>query len=539
MMGRILTTLLLGAWAAAAQTGSIGGVVYDAGTGKPMADVNVFASPGAIRTTTDGHGHYALRDLNPGQYTIHANAGQGFGAHGSKAIALNAGQDIETADFHLIRQGEISGKVLDENKDPVTGIAVSLVAREYALGTLRYVFASGATTDDQGEYRLQRVEPGRAYLVMAGKERRQLDAISNVPVNPKLRKPALIPTYYPDTPSMEGAQTVVLRAGERREGMDIHMSRGPSYCIDGVLETGSGPGALHFFIGARQPTSGTSGDGGFFTMPPGGLLGPDGKIRICDLSPGEYRITAVHLSQNPQSAPLFFGSGVAAIADKDLHNVRVQARPLAHLSGEVLWAATPPDKPVESKLSIWLEPLTRAQWQGETTQTESSIPGEFSLPSLLMDDFKARLRGLSGGMYLKDITYAGVSVLHEPLRLGGAVGNASMRIVLARDGGSVTVKIADKDGNPVPDSYVLVMPADSNSEASLADTLISGQTDQNGAYTSVALAPGKYYVLASTVAINKSPESIGTLWRARSHATETDVGPNATVQLTLTPTTLN
>jgi hypothetical protein len=83
------------------------------------------------------------------------------------------------------------------------------------------------------------------------------------------------------------------------------------------------------------------------------------------------------------------------------------------------------------------------------------------------------------------------------------------------------------------------MPADSNSEASFADTLISGQTDQNGTYTSVALAPGKYYVLASPMAIDKSPESIGTLWHARSHATEIDVGANATVQLTLTPTTLN
>jgi hypothetical protein len=83
------------------------------------------------------------------------------------------------------------------------------------------------------------------------------------------------------------------------------------------------------------------------------------------------------------------------------------------------------------------------------------------------------------------------------------------------------------------------MPADSNSEASLGDTLISGQTDQNGTYTSVGLAPGKYYVLASTVAIDKSPENISTLWHARSRGTEIGVEPNATVQLTLTPTTLN
>jgi hypothetical protein len=539
-MRKTLITMLLAAGAALAQaTGSITGVVYEAGTKTPMADADVVSRPGQIRAKTDAHGHYTLRDLSPGQHTVGVHAGQGRGAHASRVITVNAGQDLAMVDFYLPGQGEIAGRILDESKEPLPGMSVYLVAREYSLGALRYVFASMTTSDDQGEYHLQRAEPGRAYLVMSEKKRAKLDAISDVPLIPKLRKPAPVPIYYPDTPYIEGAQPVVLRAGEHREGMDIHLSRGPSYCIDGVLETGSGPGALHFFIGARQPGSGASGDGGFFTMPPGGVAGTDGKIRVCDLSPGEYQITAMSWPAKPQDPPPFFGTAVTAITDKDVHNVRLTAHPPVRLSGEVVWAATPPDKPVESKLSIWLEPLTRASWQGETTQTESSIPGEFSLPFLLMDDFRARLHGLSGGMYFKEITYAGVSVLHEPLRVGSAMGNASLRIVVARDGGFAAVKVADKDGNPVPDSYVLVMPADSNSEASFADTLISGQTDQNGTYTSVALAPGKYYVLASPMAIDKSPESIGTLWHARSHATEIDVGANATVQLTLTPTTLN
>ena len=137
-MSRIWIILLLSA-PAFAQTGSISGVIHEAGTGKPMEDVSVFASPGQAGTKTDAHGHYALRDLNPGRYTIHVWADS---IYASKVVALGTGQDLSSVDFHLHGASEISGKVLDENKEPLSGMAVFLIAREYSLGTLRYVFTS-------------------------------------------------------------------------------------------------------------------------------------------------------------------------------------------------------------------------------------------------------------------------------------------------------------------------------------------------------------------------------------------------------------
>ena len=66
-------------------------------------------------------------------------------------------------------QGRISGRVLDQNKEPVVGVSVSLVAREYSYGALRLVFGGQGGTDDQGEYVIERVQPGRAYALMAQK----------------------------------------------------------------------------------------------------------------------------------------------------------------------------------------------------------------------------------------------------------------------------------------------------------------------------------------------------------------------------------
>lgn len=65
--------------------------------------------------------------------------------------------------------------------------------------------------------------------------------------------------------------------------------------------------------------------------------------------------------------------------------------------------------------------------------------------------------------------------------------------------------------------------------------MILGQTDQNGAWTSDRLAPGKYYALARRTAPDKSPESIADLWRNRHRAKELDLAPNAHLDLALSP----
>ena len=538
-MRKVVAVFALAVTAAVAQdapqtkpaTGSISGVVKDEGTGTPMPEVQVSVNPTQTETTTDSQGRYILRDLAPGTYRV--------AAHGQttavKHVTLAAGQDLASIDLQLRALGQISGKVLDENKEPIPGIRVFLVAREYRLGALRYVFAGTGETDDRGEYHLQRVEPGRAYLIMAEKRARKLEAISSIPADPKLRKRVPAPTYYPDSTSLDGGQPVTLRAGEHREELDIRMARSASYCMEGVLEANGAPAALFFQIHQQQPTSGRSGGGGFYTGSPSGTCGPDGKIRICDLHPGDYQLTAALFSEADESVP-FFGTTTFSIMDRDVRGIKVGARPRLAVPGEVVWYGPPPEQPVSSKISVFVDPLTRARWGSDASgDVKSSIPGNFSLPGLLLDDYELRVHGIPHNLYLKDITYGGVSILHEPLGVGTAMGNATLRVIVAPDGGYVSAKVADKDGNPVPDSYVLIVPSSATSESALAANLTSGQTDQNGVYSSDMLAPGKYLVLANSAPVDSTPESIGKLLRSRSHAQEIEIAANRTVQITLPP----
>jgi hypothetical protein len=172
---------------------------------------------------------------------------------------------------------------------------------------------------------------------------------------------------------------------------------------------------------------------------------------------------------------------------------------------------------------------------GEEISAQPSIPGEFSFSGLLVDGYQVRLLGTPREFYVKEMTYGGTSILHAPLQAGGGVGEAHLRVVLGRDGGFLKAKVADKDGNPVAECFVILMPADALSEAALADEIITGQTDQSGAYSSNALAPGKYCALVSSRSINKSPEDVSKLLQARSHAQEIEIGAGATVSVTLAP----
>ncbi len=518
-------------------TASVSGLVRDAGTGAPMPDIVV--SYRSQEATTDAEGRYTLRNLPAGPVRITAIGpakARGFGPRASKLVTVSAGQELGGIDLLIRGFAEISGRIVDQNKEPMADVSVRLIAREYSLGALRYVYAGAAQTNDQGEYVMNNVESGRAYLLEVHKGYQSINAISESPANPKLRRPAVVPTYYPGTAALEGAQALTLNPGERRDGVDIRVLRTQSFCIDGVLQSGSGLGKQNFGIAEMRPHSGASGSGAMFFAIPGGSTGPDGKIRICDLHPGDFTITVT--SSEESDTPAFFGTAAVSIIDQDVSKIFVNASPRVNVPGEVVWEGTPPDPPLTSTLNINPRPMTRAPYHGEVRLIRAPIPGQFSLDTLFADEYSLQINGVPDSAYIKDVAYGGHSVLREPLRPGTAVGEAALRITLARDGGRINAKVADKENKPIGDAQVVVMPASVASEGVLAAALVSGQTDQNGAWSTALLPPGKYYVIATELPVDKSPESIGKLWRSRNKCEEVELGPGAAAQVTLAPARL-
>jgi hypothetical protein len=274
---------------------------------------------------------------------------------------------------------------------------------------------------------------------------------------------------------------------------------------------------------------------GSFISQPGGKAGPDGRIRVCDLSPGRYLLAAFFGSPSTQGPPSMYGATVVGITDADVRGLNLSAATGKALTGRVLLDGVSPERRPESQLRIQLSSMSGDR--GSACQ--SSIPGQFSCPGLFLGDYGVKVSGVPQGLYVKDITYGGLSVLNGVLRHGTGLGNAELTVVVAGGEASLSAKVVDKDGEPVPDAYVYVIPADVASEAALSAALVSGRSDQNGSYSSATLPPGKYDALASRTEVVPTPEGIEKLWRTRHSGAESDIAAGAAVQVTLQPVPLD
>ena len=412
------------------------------------------------------------------------------------------------------------------------GVSLLLIGEEYFLGAAHNFMKNMTVSNDRGEYSFGYVEPGRAYVLLAEKRAVEWAAKSDVPLDPKLRRPALAPTYYPNARSIDGAVAFMLRPGEAQEGIDLKMARTPSLCLEAVTLAAGAPAALNFQLDEQEPVIGSFSGGGIFLNPAKGVSDKDGRIRLCDLHSAQYRLT-LQSDLDQTTAPSLFGITTVTVGDRDVRDVRAMALPGFAIGGEVAWEGAPLEKPVNAPVTLSLMPLTRGRWMGEAEPPKVYVPGTFTFERVLADTYEFTAKVNYPGMYVKDIVAGGRSVLYQPIDAAN-VGSGGIRIVVARDTGALRAHVADKDGNPIGDATVYVMPVSAGSEGALSTSLSSGTTDQNGDFgTTEPLPAGKYLVLASQTPASVVAERIERLWQSRSKAQEVEIRTGAWAQVTL------
>src|SRR5206468_5450232 len=79
-------------------------------------------------------------------------------------VTLADGQELATIDLRVVRGGVITGRVLDEDGEPLARAVVTVQRYQYVRGERQLSPAGGDQTDDRGQYRVFGLPPGDYYV---------------------------------------------------------------------------------------------------------------------------------------------------------------------------------------------------------------------------------------------------------------------------------------------------------------------------------------------------------------------------------------
>jgi Carboxypeptidase regulatory-like domain len=481
-------------------TAVLSGRVVATDTGKPLRRALVRASsqetPQGRSVSTNADGRWQLKNLPAGSYRVMVSKGGyvdiSYGQlrpfETGKVLELSDGQTIEKLDVSLPRAGVITGRVLDEFGEPLTGARVQPSRYRYVGGQRRLTpLGSGDMTDDIGQFRLHGLSPGEYFVsvqMSAGLMFGQSDD-----------KVGYATTYFPGTAVATEAQRVRVAIGQETSQINITMATSRVATISGTAVNSSG----------RAITRGmlmlASNFGGASMMSMGTSLKPDGSFLFSNVSPGEYRIQ-VQYTPNPDEVVVFSGGGApgsevgsvsVTVTGNDITGVTLATSPGATASGRIVFEGG--TKPTFAPAAL----------------NAGTMPVEFGIMPLgggvrVRDDWTFEATGLTErrrfrvsppqGWYLKSVLHENNDITDTGIDFKEGQQVAGIDIVLTQRVTDVSGTVQDSRAKPITDFVVVAFSPDSLKWGYMTRYVRTVRPNQEGRFSIKGLPPDEYYVIA-------------------------------------------
>ncbi|MBN1996439.1 carboxypeptidase regulatory-like domain-containing protein [candidate division KSB1 bacterium] len=202
-----------------------------------------------ISVVTDMEGYYHVRGLPEGQYLVSVLVENGWQSvfrwwpdaetiEGAEPIVIDDSDTLVTADFRIvvsIGKSSISGIVVDENENPITGASVRVTTSQQQVneGNVRNQVWAYAVTDDSGYYCVEKLPQGIYFA--------EASFWSNDSVGQQ---------WYDHAEDMESATVIELGEAEKRENVSFTLTVRPVYgsIVGTVLDSISGAPVKRAFV---------------------------------------------------------------------------------------------------------------------------------------------------------------------------------------------------------------------------------------------------------------------------------------------------
>ncbi len=476
--------------------GSLSGTIADSITGAPVkkAEVRVnFAGPQSV-VVTDASGSFTFEQLPPGNYVVYANHPaypQSFNVRQApEQVALAPGEQKRGVTVTLIPGVTVSGRVTEEDGDPLANCNVSLLTRTPQQTMLPMQMAN---TNANGEYTISSVGAGRYYLharcTAPYLQPRAFAPPDAVPAGPQQ---AYAPNFYPGVATFSGAQKIKLTPGQQARGLDFRMSlQSVTTVLVHVkgLEDESRGRLFANLIPADSPLPNHMGIGGMM-QPRTGIL------RLQNVPPGTY--TLLVNSNGPERSVI--ARETIQVGDEP-REITIQIQPPAPLAGVIHKEVPPPNSTPALQSGRpngnGMITLSSTDEQSITLSAPVAEDGSFTLKSTIPGRY--RVSAMGGFVQSIDIggdTTDGSEFVLKP----GAAGPLTINVGY----GTGTLSGEVQLGESHPAQVLIVANAGQGSHNTLVNSAPAGQPLKY----SFPLPPGSYRIYALEVTDPKTADQL-------------------------------
>ncbi|MGA2352873.1 MAG: carboxypeptidase regulatory-like domain-containing protein [Terriglobales bacterium] len=480
--------------APAPKTASIAGTVVKEPGSQPLKKVLiqvVAEGQGASYTaSTDADGHFRVEGVVPGRYSIFLERTGFVGVNNRSrksdvnVVTVQAGQSIEDMLFRMLPTATITGRITDEDGDPMSGVRMFALRKKPGKSTREAV--SSNATNDLGEYRLAGLFPGQySILAMPPPDFRDYEKQpEKSPQGDAAPDTRYLSTYYPGTNDSAQAASVAVNAGD---DIPVNLTLVPqrTYRIRGVV-TG--------IPADQKPTVELFSKTGDSIRANTSEIGADGQFEIRGVAPGSY---VMKMATETGTQALTAHQDVNVVAS-DVEGIKLVPQPSFTISGHLRIEGN-----ATGELTQYVVNLRQAELPEDPgffmsqdffgTNAAIDRQGNCEWKNVSPGNYVARV---FGGQPQNNFFLKSVKVGDRNAETGfTASGPVSLNLVLSSQGGVIEGAVLEKEKDidnehPVPNATVVAVPE--QKYRNLPDRYGTGSTDQHGRFVIRGLAPGTY-----------------------------------------------
>ena len=493
---------------------SISGRIIDE-SGQPLANAAVYVRKVGRQANvnrsigTDQDGRFRADDLTSGPYLVSAYA-PGYVA-ATDSVERQYYRPGDAVTLRMTKGAVITGTVTNADGEPLVAARVSAIRVRDGEG--RAMRGAGLTgvmrqTDDRGVYRLYGLQSGSYLIAVNG---------GFGSYYPSSAYDGDAPTYHPST-TRDAAAEVAVHAGDEVRGIDVRYRGDRGHIVSGTLAGSLGSDQM----GGVSVSLARAASGAIESITYAPLRGGERGFALYGVADGEYDLVAqmgVGTENSAASAPRR-----VVVKGADVTGLDLSLAPLGAISGRVvLEALLESERKGDCKDKRGASPdeaVIIARRDEKASAKEPSPPrlfdppdgapdekGEFKISSLVAGRYRIQLRLPTEDWFVRSIAVPGppaskqqTDVTSAGLQLGSGQRVADLTVTIAEGAAALRGKVVPAAASASLPLHlrVHVVPA----EAESADVVVRYAeiaVDNDGAFSILNLAPGRYFLLARAV----------------------------------------